>query len=1082
LIRSTESGRGGIVRRWKLVSAGSAKFWSSEEHGPLIPESWLAIIHPRRGGVPAPAVELRPGLDGRQRDSTPAEAAALALKYMPGHDDKLWMFVDDWVQGRGIPFAAAATASIGRGTSHAGTKAPLDAFLRMRRHLASTSDADYAAAVQALAGLRQDFASLFIVSYLVPTETAWADEACAAYWTQIHSDFERRLLVGIVSTPQQLASVGSGLLGGFGSDLAEIATLTEGAGTVAVPALVHLLGDGNQDSRDTEARRSACTALALLPCDEAFEALTARLGEKCVGSAVLEAMDRFPVRALRLLARASNGNGKSALLARTLLANHVRAHMQSVDGVLPQVPEREAKLISALAQETAARPEASLDTLPPLLVAPPWTRKRTERAEPAVVAGLEPPQLRTIEWAPGEQERWKSAALYDEPPVDWEKRAEQYASQGFDYEWFAGRFFAQAPERLAAPLLRRWKPNLRFWNLIEVLGPIVVRFGADAFDLALGAAREASPAGASPLLQPLVDLGTARLMADWFTRLKSGRAHAASWLTRHAETAALLLIPDAVGEPGAGRVAAENALRFLAPLTDVRAVAEHYGSEAVGAVDAVLEFDPLELYPRRMPAHPAWLEKTGLPQILLRGREYALPAASARHVLSMLAISKPGGPYAGLAVVRECADPLSLAEFAWALFGTWQISDMPAKDGWVLTALGWFGDDETVRRLAPLVRAWPGEGGHQRAVAGLDVLAELGTDAALVQLHQISQRVKFKALKVRAQEKIAEVARSLELTPDQLGDRLVPDFGLDADGGMWLDYGPRRFRVGFDEQLRPFVADEAGTRRKDLPPPNAKDDPELAPAARKRFSALKKDVRGVATDAIRRLEAAMVTGRTWSAAEFRELLVAHPLIWHLTRRLVWLSGTDDAADPARAFRVAEDRTLATLDDEEFRLPEDARVRVAHPLHLADDLAVWGELFADYEILQPFAQLGRPVYALTAQECEASRLTRFEGAQVPVGKVLGLVNRGWQRAEPMDAGIENHISREVGENLYLLIALEPGIAVGYVNEFGDQTLREVYLDTHRNGYWRQQGEDVPRLSTLDPVTASELLADLAQLQN
>jgi hypothetical protein len=312
----------------------------------------------------------------------------------------------------------------------------------------------------------------------------------------------------------------------------------------------------------------------------------------------------------------------------------------------------------------------------------------------------------------------------------------------------------------------------------------------------------------------------------------------------------------------------------------------------------------------------------------------------------------------------------------------------------------------------------------------------------------------------------------------------VPDFGLDAEGGMWLDYGPRRFRVGFDEQLKPFVADEAGGRRKDLPPPNAKDDPELAPAARKQFSALKKDVRTIAAEVIRRLETAMVTGRDWSAEEFRDLLLGHPLVWHITRRLVWLCGADSSADgAATAFRIAEDRTLATVDDEEFTLPEDARVRLAHPLHLADDLAAWAELFADYEILQPFEQLGRPVYALTEQERAERRLTRFEGVKVPVGKVLGLVSRGWQRGTPMDAGVENNISRKVDENLHLIVDLEPGIAVGYINELGDQTLREVYLGAGQDDYWRWgNGDTGAPLGTLDPITASELLRDLTRLTN
>ncbi|KJS51024.1 hypothetical protein VM98_39430, partial [Streptomyces rubellomurinus subsp. indigoferus] len=89
----------------------------------------------------------------------------------------------------------------------------------------------------------------------------------------------------------------------------------------------------------------------------------------------------------------------------------------------------------------------------------------------------------------------------------------------------------------------------------------------------------------------------------------------------------------------------------------------------------------------------------------------------------------------------------------------------------------------------------------------------------------------------------------------------------------------------------------------------ARDDAELAPAERKRFAALKKDVRTVAGDQIRRLEDAMVSGRSWTAEEFAQLFVGHPLLWHLVRRLVWLAEADGTAT---AFRVAEDRTLADV--------------------------------------------------------------------------------------------------------------------------------------------------------------------------
>src|SRR6185369_16203815 len=148
-------------------------------------------------------------------------------------------------------------------------------------------------------------------------------------------------------------------------------------------------------------------------------------------------------------------------------------------------------------------------------------------------------------------------------------------------------------------------------------------------------------------------------------------------------------------------------------------------------------------------------------------------------------------------------------------------------------------------------------GGHARAVTGVGVLAAIGTDVALMHLHGIAQRAKFKGLKTAAQQKMDEVAAGLGLDAEQLADRLVPDFGLAADGSLRLDYGPRQFLVGFDEQLRPFVADADGKRLKALPKPGARDDAELAPAAYKQFAALKKDVRTVAADQIRRLERAM---------------------------------------------------------------------------------------------------------------------------------------------------------------------------------------------------------------------------------
>ena len=140
----------------------------------------------------------------------------------------------------------------------------------------------------------------------------------------------------------------------------------------------------------------------------------------------------------------------------------------------------------------------------------------------------------------------------------------------------------------------------------------------------------------------------------------------------------------------------------------------------------------------------------------------------------MLQISTLDSPYPGLKQLREICRPDSLAAFAWDVFEAWQAAGSPAKENWAFTGLALLGDDETVRRLTPKIRAWPGEGGHARAVMGLDILAAIGSDLALTHLNAMAEKLKFKGLQAKAREKVAAIAQARGLSAAELADRLVP--------------------------------------------------------------------------------------------------------------------------------------------------------------------------------------------------------------------------------------------------------------------------------------------------------------------
>ncbi|MGC4945352.1 DUF4132 domain-containing protein [Streptomyces sp. DT224] len=1120
------------MRAVEPFEGGASQFeeTGTDEDTFVLPDSWRGLVHPRRGGVvPAPvpadrkllrAVDERTAeerawiqeyLDAPRSDAflvaevrrhlngEPSPVGAAAVAHMVGMyapPGSAW--ADSWVRRHGLPFAARAAVELFMIRPHymqSGTRrygAWLEAASeaqeirsghygriaadRVRALLAAADDETYRATVDALATRRTDPRRKIITAYLAPSESDWVADLCADPETTGELDAGLLSLVFCtLDAPEQAALYTHTF--GFDRTPAVIATAAEGIGTAIVPMLTKELERGHFSA---DGMKKLAEALVEFPTDDAFGALLAHSDNKQVRPAFLDAMDRYPARALRLLAADARDRAEfPAASPSVLLRTHLAQHRTLVERMLPTLDDGLAAIVEPLLNPSGRIADAPSDALPTVLTAPPWTRRRTA-ARPRTVTGLTPDAGKAALWQAGEREKWAATSsryTRREAVEDWEQTLDSLRYGLGSTDLRPAWVYVHGPKDRVAPLLDTWDPT-DVWEAADTLKPVAARFGLGALPLLLRVVPR-RPSSLAPLLMPYVDARVARLMADWAVRLKSTAAVAHAWFERHGVRAAPLLVPDALGRAGAARRAAEQALLLIAGLHGdavVREAAEGYGEKAADAVAGLLAADPLErALPAVMPELPQWADPALLPQIAVASGR-ALPEASVRHLLTMLALSRPGEPYPGLADALEIVDAASAADFAWALFEQWRAALLPAKEAWALHALGLLGDDGTVRRLTPVIRAWPGENAHHRAVEGLDVLAAIGSDVALLQLHGIAQRVKFKALKMRATEKIAEVAAGLGLTGEQLSDRLVPDLGLDSDGSTVVDYGGRTFTVGFDEQLRPYVQDGDGTFRKDLPKPGAKDDPELAPAERKRFMALKKEVRALASDQVRRLEAAMLADRSWTAREFTELFVGHPLVGHLARRLVWLSEADGVTT---AFRVAEDRTFAGVGGDAFDLAEGAVVRLPHPLRLGEAVTAWSEVFADHGIVQPFPQLGRPVYALTEEEAAGHRLGRFEGFKVPTGKVLGLERDGWQRGNPEDNGVERWISKRLGDDCHLVIALDGGIAIGAVDTYPEQTLETVWLDVEPDDYWHSRAHDL-RFGGLDTVTASELLADLTAL--
>lgn len=914
-----------------------------------------------------------------------------------------------------------------------------------------------------------------------------------------------------------------------------IATVVSAArrhGESPLPALEWLLHYANDEQRTTMARIMLATGE-----DAALALLFPFLHEKWIRAALDEATEANPANTFRQYLSALAA-GRSDPVVRARIMDLAKRYPQDM---LKQWLQGNAKALAQLDRLLEAQNVtlASSDAVPSVLLDPPW-RKKAKKIDDIVLSLT--PVATPFRYEPDgplrEENHWRisqamvittpeelieAIATYEAKPLpDWygvPARSRPLPQTGDADEDVLGFVYERVMQIYRA---RSWAISSSGWNKLfagidrqpdslamvlwscpgvatgyfadDVYPRMMARFGARGLPGLLKQI-EGDPIGMLDRARD-VDAGEiAPHAARALLKLKKARLPAMQWLRRHRETAITRLIPEAVGSKGLARDAAEHALRWLAADRDdgraaIEAVANTYttqDSRTPEAVAEVLDRDPLRRYPARIAKRPDWFKPAALTRPVLK-QGGALSDEAMAAIAEMLSFSTPEAVYAGVDIVKDAVTAESLAAFAWDVFAAWLADGAPSKDGWALRALGWLGDDECARRLTRLIRKWPGEAAHARAVTGLDVLTDIGTDVALMNLNGIAEKLKFKGLQEKAREKIAQLAEARELTPEELADRLAPDLDLDERGGMDLVFGERRFRVGFDEFLKPWVKDETGKRLKDLPKPIKSDDQELAVEAGKRWSALKKDARAVASIQITRLENMLSHSRRVMPEVFWAFFASHPLIRHLTQRLVWgvYGDRDPRTAPTTIFRVSDDLSLTDAQDEtldlDFSAGATGMIGLVHPLHLpAGGLDAWGALFGDYEISQPFPQLGREIHELTDGEKDAREIVRFEGVKVETPRLRGMGSRGWALGSPQDAGCIWWLERPVrfldGKTHDVMFYFSDGIFTGGGDwEDKEQTLGKLSLEqpyARNSGGGRKFGE-------LDPVTASEMLRGLVLL--
>ena len=521
------------------------------------------------------------------------------------------------------------------------------------------------------------------------------------------------------------------------------------------------------------------------------------------------------------------------------------------------------------------------------------------------------------------------------------------------------------------------------------------------------------------ILMPVSDTRIAPIMAGKLSRNPIMRL-AKKWLLRHPEHAIHGLIPIAVGELGIERDQCEAALRFMASqgLTqDIMGASGNYSKNVLAAIKEILSVDSsVDYHLDNQVIIPDEILADSFEMPVISETGNSLPLSTWPALIGMMALSTHDDVYPDLEKLLPLFDDKSLATFSWEVFQRWNQWDPCYRDkdkklkkesGWMYHCLAYMGNDATVKRLIPYINSWPKSGGMNKSVAGLDIIANIGTDFAIRTINSILLKTKYKPLLERAEEIMETVADVRGLTKDQLDDRLMPSFGLDEPGALTLDFGSRSFFIGINQKLVPSLKDADGKAVKALPKANKSDDKEKVKEATAFWKSLKADLKTEASTQLFRYEQAMLTERRWSSIDFKELLVEHPVLQFMVRRLIWVVEPEPKKAPL-TFRVGDNGTFLDSNGKDVTLAADAQIFLPHPLQIEKEIGAWKEVLIKNKLKQPFPQILRQTYR---KKNDANKDSfGINGAKAPAKAFRGLKSKGWKADDICSGGAASYFEK------------------------------------------------------------------------
>lgn len=396
----------------------------------------------------------------------------------------------------------------------------------------------------------------------------------------------------------------------------------------------------------------------------------------------------------------------------------------------------------------------------------------------------------------------------------------------------------------------------------------------------------------------------------------------------------------------------------------------------------------------------------------------------------------------------------------------------------ILKGLVWychfFSDEETLRGVAGLADACfkkiPGIGPRSLRVgnACVYILSSANNLYGVAQLDRLRQSIKNRTVLKQLEKAFVRAAEKTGLSQEDLVELAIPTFNLDETGSLRQTLGSftAEVKLSGSNTVTLTWQTEHGKLQKSVPAEVKRDYAEDLKALKR----LPTEIPKLLQAQTRRIESFYLNPRTWSYATWHDRYLAHPILGHLAKRLIWQFETGDRI----LTGIWHDGKLVDHTGRSLILEEQAQVQLWHPIHATVETVVgWRTWLEEHTITQPFKQAHREIYLLTDAELETDTYSnRFAAHIIKQHQFNALCSdRGWQYT--LQGGFDSHNTPTLSLPQWNLLA---EFWVDAVGEEMSESYIYLYLSTDQVRFYNTHREPL-RLVEVPALVFSEVMRNV-----